>query len=68
MLPLGNNTFGEDIPRLLREIGGSTERTAYILMERIRPAPVNNYPIRSGEKVVMANMVSEIGIFGTLVG
>ena len=53
---------------MLEKIRSSAERTAYILMERIQPAVVNNYPMRSGQKVTQAQMISEIGIFGTLVG
>ena len=69
-IPLGNNTFGEDIRTVLDKIGQSEERTAYILMERIHPVPMQNYPIISGKPVETEpiNMVSEMGVFGMLLG
>jgi hypothetical protein len=33
----GNNVYGDDIPPTLQRIMASTERDAYILMDRIRP-------------------------------
>ena len=69
VFPAGNNTYGADIPQLLSEIGESTERTAYILMERVHPAPSHNYAVRAGQPTMHTlPLVSELGIYGTLSG
>ena len=65
---LGNNVFGEEIRSVLSKIKDTAERTAYILMERIHPVTVRNYAVRSGQDVELREMISEVGIFGTLVG
>ncbi len=65
---LGNNTFGEEIRQVLEKIGSSEERTAYILMERIHPAPLRNYALRPTHEIELCDMVSELGIFGIIVG
>ena len=45
------------------------ERNAYILMERINPPTTINYVVRPGKnKAEMVNCVSELGIFGFLIG
>ncbi len=64
----GNNTFGDKIREVLEKIGKSQERTAFILMERIHPAPLRNYALRTGSAVCLCDMVSELGIFGIVVG
>ena len=64
----GNNTFGEEIRTLLSKLKGSEERSSYILMERIRPMPVVNYAVMAGQTVALSSMVSELGMFGALVG
>ena len=64
----GNNVWGEDICRLLTSLGDSVERNAYILMERIQPAPLDNYVIRPGQPLTLQTLVSELGIFGVVVG
>lgn len=65
----GNNIYGSDIPGRLQQMG-ETERSAYILMERIFPPISRSYMIRPGggmpPKVV--DMVSELGIFGAIIG
>ena len=72
----GNNLFGEALRTLLTEIRDSSERQAYILMERVSPALFLNYPVTpvrdddddDDDDVTLSSMVSELGIFGTLVG
>ncbi|ELU11401.1 hypothetical protein CAPTEDRAFT_171463 [Capitella teleta] len=65
----GNNTYGDDIPDLLKRIGETSERTAYILMERVHPPPCNNYAVRSGQETTEAlALITELGIYGSLVG
>ena len=50
----------------LERIGASEERASYVLMERIHPVPVENYPVVYGSPVddEPTDMVSELGIFG----
>jgi len=77
----GNNTFGEEVRVVLERLRPSEERASYILMERIHPLLINNYPVMapptggavpsqspSGGSVQLTDMVSELGIYGVLVG
>ncbi|XP_065212366.1 glutathione synthetase-like isoform X2 [Planococcus citri] len=66
----GNNVYGDDIPKLLSEIGKSKERTAFILMNRIRPPVQNNFIIKPGDNDIPSNLdvISELGIFGVIIG
>lgn len=65
----GNNIYGADIPGKLKGMD-DLERSAYILMERIFPPISRSYMIRPGApsppKIV--DMVSELGIFGAIIG
>ncbi|KAI8508675.1 hypothetical protein Bbelb_137740 [Branchiostoma belcheri] len=60
----GNNIFGEDIRTVLNELKDCEERSAYVVMDRIRPAVVPNYHIMSGQKPKLLQGSSELGIFG----
>ncbi|XP_060076395.1 glutathione synthetase-like isoform X2 [Ylistrum balloti] len=42
----GNNIYGEDIKPFLTKIMNSTERSGYILMEKIHPWPQTNYLLK----------------------
>ena len=42
----GNNFFGDDVRTMLLKLGRSKERSAYVLMERVWPVEVENYPVR----------------------
>lgn len=64
----GNNTYGDEIKTLLTTIRDSEERSSYVLMERIEPLTVSGYPISPGMPVELTQMISELGIYGTLVG
>ncbi|CAH1780470.1 unnamed protein product, partial [Owenia fusiformis] len=64
----GNNLFGDDIKDLLSKIKDSNERTQYILMEKIRPPVFKNYAVRADESVALWDMVSELGIYGVIIG
>ena len=64
----GNNLFGEELRNRLAEIRQSQERDEYILMEKITGEPVNNYIIRCGKQPAYCSMVTELGVFGALVG
>ncbi|XP_054465830.1 glutathione synthetase [Anoplopoma fimbria] len=63
----GNNIYGSEICRVLHGAEGSTERTAYILMDKIHPAPVRNYLLRRDAPLKISNCLSELGVFGTYV-
>ncbi|KAI9892329.1 MAG: hypothetical protein M1814_001529 [Vezdaea aestivalis] len=60
----GNNIYGEDIPGFLRKTP-TDEWAAYILMEMIKPFEHNNEILRDG-KVERGLVVSELGVFGTV--
>lgn len=66
----GNNLYGRDVRRALLKMKDSRERTAWILMERIRPPITRGYIIRPGEANPphLSEMVSELGIFGVIIG
>ncbi|XP_059085218.1 glutathione synthetase-like isoform X1 [Tigriopus californicus] len=65
----GNNTYGDDIPPFLESIKDSEERNAYILMDRILPPKTMNYVVRPGhEKAELKEVISELGIFGYVIG
>uniref|UniRef100_A0A183BS86 Glutathione synthetase n=1 Tax=Globodera pallida TaxID=36090 RepID=A0A183BS86_GLOPA len=63
----GGNYFGEEIVTKLRAFT-SHERAAHILMEKIRPLVVKNYLVRPFQPSQLVNVVSELGIYGCLVG
>lgn len=65
----GNNIYGTDIPDVLKKMT-DTERSAYILMERILPPISRSYMIRPGaaSPAEIVDMVSELGIFGAIIG
>ena len=67
MLFVGNNVFGEAIRTELMRMNGSTERESYILMKKIDPLVVQNYAVAWRQNAKLQDMVSEIGIYGTLI-
>lgn len=65
----GNNIYGEDIKDFLANIKDSDERNAWILMDRINPPIQKNYMIRPTLKEPLyTDVVSELGIFGVVIG
>jgi len=64
----GNNVYGEDIKPFLQNIKDSDERCAYILMDRISPPIVKNYMVRPGMEPMLVDCISELGIFGYVIG
>lgn len=64
----GNNFYDEDVRKVLNRIRQSHERTAYILMDRIHSPSVRNYMIRPNQPPELCDMVSELGIFGVIIG
>lgn len=65
----GNNIYGSDIPPVLMKMS-EVERSAFILMERICPPISRSYMIRPGgaNPPTIVDMVSELGIFGAIIG
>uniref|UniRef100_A0A023GMR6 Glutathione synthetase n=1 Tax=Amblyomma triste TaxID=251400 RepID=A0A023GMR6_AMBTT len=64
----GNNVYGEEVRQQLQAMGHTKEREGYILMDLIRPPITTNYIVRPGNKVTVHSVVSEIGIFGIILG
>jgi len=68
----GNNIYGEEVGRALERMRNSDERSAWILMERINPPKQKNYMVRpnlkDGKKAIYTDFVSELGIFGVVIG
>lgn len=64
----GNNVYGEDIRSFLEDIKGKEERNAWILMDRIQPPVSRNYMVRPGQPTKMVEVISELGIFGWVLG
>lgn len=62
----GNNIYGSEICKVLQEAKGS-ERTAYILMDKIKPTPSHNYLLRRDGPITVSNCLSELGVFGAYV-
>ena len=63
----GNNIYGDDIGPFLKSIENSTERDAYIMMDRIAPPITRNYMIRPAVPVQLVKCISELGIFGYII-
>lgn len=63
----GNNLYGGDLLRVLQEVKGSEERMAYILMEKIKPAPVHNILLRRDAPLKLSSCLCELGVFGAYV-
>ncbi|KAI6225130.1 Glutathione synthetase [Aphelenchoides fujianensis] len=63
----GGNFYGDEITTKLREFS-IRQRSAHILMQRIRPLVVRNYHVRAFHEPVLADTVSELGTYGFLLG
>lgn len=63
----GNNIYGDEICHVLESIKNSSERSAYILMDKIQPCPSYNYLLQPGQPVRLNKCLSELGIFGVYV-
>lgn len=66
----GNNIYGLEIRDAMLKMKDSKERTAWILMERIHPPVITGYIVRPGgsNPPSLSEMVSELGIFGVVIG
>ncbi|CAG0891535.1 unnamed protein product [Cyprideis torosa] len=60
----GNNFFGEDLRQKLELVKDTDEREQFVLMDRIFPNVYKNYLLRSGHAPLLADTVSELGVFG----
>lgn len=58
----GNNLYGQEMKEALQKMKPS-ERSAYVLMERIRPVVVKNVLVREG-RFEETEIVSEFGVYG----
>ena len=64
----GNNYYGERMKTLLQDIGRTSEREAYILMDRIIPPTQLGYMLPSSAVTVKPlPLTSELGVFGVFV-
>ncbi|MED6266689.1 hypothetical protein CHARACLAT_004646 [Characodon lateralis] len=63
----GNNIYGSEITQVLGKVKQSTERMAYILMDKICPPPIQNYLLRRDAPLTVSNCLSELGVFGAYV-
>ncbi|MGH0124492.1 UNVERIFIED_CONTAM: hypothetical protein FKN15_077177 [Acipenser sinensis] len=63
----GNNIYGEDMCKILHNVKESSERTAYILMDKIRPQPVKNVLLRRGAPLTLSTCLCELGMYGVYV-
>ncbi|KAE9547815.1 hypothetical protein FO519_008974 [Halicephalobus sp. NKZ332] len=63
----GGNFYGEELSQKLKTMTND-ELAAHILMERIHPMAVKNVLIRPLQPVSIDNVVSELGVFGHLLG
>ncbi|RZC33262.1 glutathione synthetase-like [Asbolus verrucosus] len=66
----GNNVYGLEVRDAVKKMKDSAERTAWILMERIHPPLSKGYMVRpgGGNLPEIVEMVSELGIFGVVIG
>lgn len=67
VLLLGNNIFGDELRQVLGGIKDKASRSAYILMDRIKPQVVKNYLLQSGAAVKLSECVVELGVFGVYI-
>lgn len=65
----GNNVFGAEIPAVLKNMS-VTERSAWVLMEQIVPPRTRGFIIRPNQPIPkeQTDLVSELGIFGVVIG
>jgi len=66
-----NNLYGTDIKDFLESVKSEQNRVAWILMDRIYPPVHRNYIVKYGNgnmNLEMKELVSELGIFGVIIG
>ena len=60
----GNNLYDEDLRKALERMS-ATERSSYVLMDRLHPAQFQGRIMRNGQATPPVAMVYELGIYGT---
>ncbi|XP_012228885.1 glutathione synthetase-like [Linepithema humile] len=65
-----NNLYGTDIKNFLESVKSERARVAWILMDRLYPPVHKNYVVKPGSDVDLETkeLVSELGIFGVIIG
>ncbi|XP_025075872.1 glutathione synthetase-like [Pogonomyrmex barbatus] len=65
-----NNLYGMDIKDFLESVKSERDRVAWILMDRIYPPVHRNYIVKYGNGMDFETkeLVSELGIFGVIIG
>lgn len=63
----GNNIYGDEISEVLEKVKESSERTSYILMDKIKPQPVRNCLLKANGPLQVSECISELGMFGVYV-
>ncbi|KAK0086437.1 hypothetical protein PV326_005543 [Microctonus aethiopoides] len=65
----GNNVYGADIKKVLEKLKNSKERNAFTLMEYIDAPLQNNYFLGpNNDKNTLVDLISELGIYGIIIG
>lgn len=52
----------------LEKMKGSSDRAGYILMDVIQPPLLRNWMVRAGSTPLLVDTLSELGIFGVIIG
>ncbi|XP_078412387.1 glutathione synthetase-like [Cetorhinus maximus] len=63
----GNKFFRKEFKQLLGNIKDGRKRSAYILMDRIKPQTVKNYLLHPGSALKLSECVVELGVFGVYI-
>ncbi|XP_046453550.1 glutathione synthetase-like isoform X2 [Daphnia pulex] len=64
----GNNVYGEEVGEVLKQLKGNPERASYILMDVIKPPLLQNWMVRPSTQPMRVDTLSELGIFGVIIG
>lgn len=64
----GNNIYKEDIKKFVQTLNDKNDLMGYILMKLVKPSINLNYIVKANTKVEKKKLISEIGIFGVLIG
>ncbi|KZS15426.1 Glutathione synthetase [Daphnia magna] len=64
----GNNVYGKEVAEVLKQLKDNPERASYILMDIIQPPLLRNWMIRPSTQPMLVDTLSELGIFGVIIG
>ncbi|OQV13438.1 Glutathione synthetase [Hypsibius exemplaris] len=62
----GNNFYGHDLVRQIKQVRGTANAQEFILMELIRPVMQENVLIRAEMPPERVQTISEVGVFGVI--